>query len=236
MSYIVYKGVPIEQINFNIIRATSSTKYRNKYICDDIMCFDTEATNGFIINNKVVQFNYDNPEPYKECEKHSLVYFWSFAINENIYIGRELYDFLDLIRDLHNNCPFYKIIYIHNLSYDFNFLLNIFKFDSVFARKSRHPLVADVNKFRLTFRCSYLLTNLSLENWGDAYKLSIKKKVGHLDYSKIRTPLTPMTEEEIEYGVYDVMTMVAGLQYYKNQYEHIYNIPLTHTGKIRREC
>lgn len=236
MSYIVYKGVPIEQINFNIIRATSSTKYRNKYICDDIMCFDTEATNGFIINNKVVQFDYDNPEPYKECEKHSLVYFWSFAINENIYIGRELYDFLDLIRDLHNNCPFYKIIYIHNLSYDFNFLLNIFKFDSVFARKSRHPLVADVNKFRLTFRCSYLLTNLSLENWGDAYKLSIKKKVGHLDYSKIRTPLTPMTEEEIEYGVYDVMTMVAGLQYYKNQYEHIYNIPLTHTGKMRREC
>lgn len=236
MSYIVYKGVPIEQINFNIIRATSSTKYRNKYICDDIMCFDTEATNGFIINDKVVQFNYDNPEPYKECEKHSLVYFWSFAINENIYIGRELYDFLDLIRDLHNNCPFYKIIYIHNLSYDFNFLLNIFKFDSVFARKSRHPLVADVNKFRLTFRCSYLLTNLSLENWGDAYKLSIKKKVGHLDYSKIRTPLTPMTEEEIEYGVYDVMTMVAGLQYYKNQYEHIYNIPLTHTGKMRREC
>lgn len=236
MSYIVYKGVPIEQINFNIIRATSSAKYRNKYICDDIMCFDTEATNGFIINNKVVQFDYDNPEPYKECEKHSLVYFWSFAINENIYIGRELYDFLDLIRDLHNNCPFYKIIYIHNLSYDFNFLLNIFKFDSVFARKSRHPLVADVNKFRLTFRCSYLLTNLSLENWGDAYKLSIKKKVGHLDYSKIRTPLTPMTEEEIEYGVYDVMTMVAGLQYYKNQYEHIYNIPLTHTGKMRREC
>ena len=236
MSYIVYKGVPIEQINFNIIRATSSAKYRNKYICDDIMCFDTEATNGFIINNKVVQFDYDNPKPYKECEKHSLVYFWSFAINENIYIGRELYDFLDLIRDLHNNCPFYKIIYIHNLSYDFNFLLNIFKFDSVFARKSRHPLVADVNKFRLTFRCSYLLTNLSLENWGDAYKLSIKKKVGHLDYSKIRTPLTPMTEEEIEYGVYDVMTMVAGLQYYKNQYEHIYNIPLTHTGKMRREC
>lgn len=236
MSYIVYKGVPIEQINFNIIRATSSAKYRNKYICDDIMCFDTEATNGFVINNKVVQFNYDNPEPYKECEKHSLVYFWSFAINENIYIGRELYDFLDLIRDLHNNCPFYKIIYIHNLSYDFNFLLNIFKFDSVFARKSRHPLVADVNKFRLTFRCSYLLTNLSLENWGDAYKLSIKKKVGHLDYSKIRTPLTPMTEEEIEYGVYDVMTMVSGLQYYKNQYEHIYNIPLTHTGKMRREC
>lgn len=235
MSYIVYKGLPIEELNFNIVRA-KSTKYRNKYICDDVMCFDTEATNGFIINNKVVPFDYNNPKPFKDCEKHSLVYFWSFAINDNVYIGRELYDFVYLIHDLHNCCPFYKIIYIHNLSYDFNFLLNILKFDSVFARKTRHPLVAEIYKYKLEFRCSYLLTNLSLENWGDAYNLSIKKKVGSLDYSKIRTPLTPMTDEEIEYGVYDVLTMVAGLTHYKNQYEHIYNIPLTHTGKMRREC
>ena len=233
--YTVYQGLPIEEIKFNIVRA-NSTKYRNQYICDDIMCFDTEATNGFIINNKVVPFNYDNPKPFKDCEKHSLVYFWSFAINDNIYIGRELYDFVYLIHDLHRCCPFYKIIYIHNLSYDFNFLINIFKFDSVFARKSRHPLVADINKYKLEFRCSYLLTNLSLENWGDAYNLSIKKKVGSLDYSQIRTPITPMTNEEIEYGVYDVLTMVAGLKYYKEQYQHIYNIPLTHTGKMRREC
>ena len=235
MSYTVYQGVPIEQIQFDIVRA-KSTKYRNQYMCDDIMCFDTEATNGFIINNEVVPFDYNNPKPYKECEKHSLVYFWSFTINDNVYIGRELYDFVYLIHDLHRCCPFYKTIYIHNLSYDFNFLLNIFKFDSVFARKSRHPLVADIDRYKIEFRCSYLLTNLSLENWGDAYNLNIKKKVGSLDYSKIRTPNTPMTDEEIEYGVYDVLTMVAGLKYYKEQYGHIYNIPLTHTGKMRREC
>jgi len=235
MSYTVYQGLPINKIDFNVVRAAGS-KYRNKFVCDDIMCFDTEATNGFIINNKVVPFNYDNPKPFKECEKHSLVYFWSFAINDNIFIGRELYDFLDLIKELHQYCPFYKIIYIHNLSYDFNFLLNILKFDSVFARKSRHPLVANVNKFNIEFRCSYLLTNLSLESWGDAYNLSIKKKVGSLDYTKIRTPLTEMTSEEIEYGVYDVLTMVKGLTYYKENYKNVYNIPLTHTGKMRREC
>lgn len=233
--YSVYKGVEIEKIDFEIVKA-KSTKYRNQYICDDIMCFDTEATNGFILNDQVVSFDYSNPKPYKDCEKHSLVYFWSFAINGNIYIGRELYDFKYLLDDLHRCCPFYKIIYIHNLSYDFNFLLNIFKFDSVFARKSRHPLTADLNWYKTTFRCSYFLTNLSLENWGDAYNLKIKKKVGSLDYSQIRTPLTEMTDEEIEYGVADVETMVAGLTHYKKQYGHIYNIPLTHTGKMRREC
>ena len=233
--YIVYKGVPLSEINFNIVRATKS-KYRNRYCCDDVMCFDTEATNGFIINNKVVPFDYNNPKPFKECEKHSLVYFWSFAINDNVYIGRELYNFVYFIQELHKWCPFHKFIYVHNLSYDFNFLINIFKFDSVFARKTRHPLLAEIYKYKVEFRCSYFLTNLSLENWGDAYKLSIKKKVGDLDYSKIRTPLTEMTDTEIEYGMYDVMTMVAGLTYYREQYEHVYNIPLTHTGKMRREC
>lgn len=235
MSYSIYQGVPISQIDFEVIKADKG-KYKGKFVCDDIMCFDTEVTNGFIIDGEVVKFDYDDPEPFKECEKHSLVYFWSFAINQNVYIGRELRDFLILMKDLHYYCPFTKIIYVHNLSYDFNFMLNIFNFDSVFARKTRHPLVAEVNKYLTEFRCSYYLTNLSLENWGKAYNLITKKKVGLLDYSEIRTPLTKLTGKEIDYGAYDVLTQVAGLTYYKKQYGHIYNIPLTHTGKMRREC
>lgn len=235
MSYKLYQGKPISELKFNIVQATNG-KLRNKYVCDDIMCFDTEVTNGYIINGEVVPFDYDNPEPYKDCQKHSLVYFWSFAINENVYIGRELEEFVDLMKELHTHCPFFKYIYVHNLSYDFCFLLNVFKFDSVFARKSRHPMTADLRRFKTVFRCSYVLTNLSLENWGKAYNLDTTKKVGSLDYSKIRTPLTPMTDEEIAYGVYDVLTQVAGLKYFKKQYEHIFNIPLTHTGKMRREC
>ncbi len=235
MSYEIYQGVPISKIKFNIVKADRG-KYRYQSISDDIMCFDTEVTNGYIIDGEIVPFDYDNPEPYKDCEKHSLVYFWSFAINENVYIGRELKDFVKLMRELHTYCPFQKIIYVHNLSYDFCFLMNIFEFDSVFARKSRHPMVADVEKYRTTFRCSYFLTNLSLENWGKAYNLSITKKIGTLDYTKIRTPLTTMTKEEIDYGAYDVLTQVEGIKHYRNQYGHVYNIPLTHTGKMRREC
>ena len=235
MSYEIYQGVPISEIKFDIIKATSG-KYRYKFVSDDIMCFDTEVTNGYIIDGKVVNFDYDNPEPYANCEKHSLVYFWTFAINDNVYIGRELSDFKILMKDLNFYCPYEKIIYVHNLSYDFCFLINIFDFDSVFARKSRHPLTADLYRYHTTFRCSYFLTNLSLENWGKAYNLNVTKKVGSLDYSKIRTPLTEMSQEEIDYGAYDVLTQVEGLKYYKNKYEHIYNIPLTHTGKMRREC
>lgn len=233
--YEIYQGVPLSEIEFNIVKADKG-KYRYQYISDDVMCFDTEVTNGYIIDNEVVPFDYDNPEPYKDCEKHSLVYFWSFAIEDNVYIGRELKDFVDLMKDLNTYCPFQKIIYVHNLSYDFCFLINIFKFDSVFARKSRHPMTADIEKYKTTFRCSYFLTNLSLENWGKAYNLKRTKKVGSLDYSKIRTPLTPMTQEEIDYGAYDVLTQVEGIRHYKKQYGHIYNIPLTHTGKMRKEC
>lgn len=235
MSYKVYQGKPISDIKFQVVKAIRG-KYRYKYVCDDIMCFDTEVTNGYIINGKVVQFDYDNPKPYKDCDKHSLVYFWAFAINDNVYIGRELKDFVELMDDLFDYCPFQKFIYVHNLSYDFCFLINIFNFDSVFARKTRHPLTADLEEYTTTFRCSYYLTNLSLENWGKAYNLNVKKKVGSLDYNKIRTPLTVMTKEEIEYGVYDVLTQVEGLKYYKKRYGNVYNIPLTHTGKMRREC
>lgn len=235
MSYSIYQGVPISQIDFNIVKAETG-RYRQKYISDDIMCFDTEVTNGFIINGVVVQFDYDNPEEFKDCEKHSLVYFWAFAINDNVYLGRELKDFLEVMEDLNKYCPFQKIIFVHNLSYDFCFMMNIFKFDAVFARKSRHPLTADVYKYKTTFRCSYYLTNLSLENWGKAYNLLVRKKVGTLDYSKIRTPLTRLTKEEIDYGAYDVLTQVAGLRYYRRQYGHVYVIPLTHTGKMRKEC
>ena len=235
MSYEIYQGVPISKINFNIVKANKG-KYRYQYISDDIMCFDTEVTNGYIIDGEIVPFDYDNPEPYKDCEKHSLVYFWSFAINDNVYIGRELRDFVDLMDELYEYCPVHKIIYVHNLSYDFCFLINIFNFDSVFARKSRHPMVAELDDYETTFRCSYFLTNLSLENWGKAYNLNVTKKVGSLDYSKIRTPLTLMTKEEIDYGAYDVLTQVEGIKHYKEQYGHIYDIPLTHTGKMRKEC
>ena len=40
------------------------------------------------------------------------------------------------------------------------------------------------------FRCSYLLTNMSLATWAEQRKLPVKKLVGDLDYTVLRTLYT----------------------------------------------
>ena len=55
------------------------------------------------------------------------------------------------------------------------------------------------NEFpNIEFRCSYMLTRLSLETWGK--QLGVEKLVGFVDYEKLRTPLTPLTQEDLDYS------------------------------------
>lgn len=235
--YQLVRGKPFEEIVFTEIKAKKG-RYRNKMVCDDIFTFDTETTSDYIDENgKPFMFDYDEPEKAQNAIKHSLCYLWQFGINEDTrYIGRNLEDFALLLDNLRHYCPHLKIIYIHNLSFDFNFLLNVFKFDSVFARKPRHPMTARVNNVNVEFRCSFVLTNLKLETWATSNNLQARKKTGLLNYRQMRTPLTVLTRDEIDYSIGDLDVMYYGLLVYKNQYGHICNIPLTHTGKMREKC
>lgn len=234
--YEIKRGIPIKDINFSVLKATKG-RYRYKMVCDDIFTFDTESTSDFLDeNNRPFMFDYDNPEKSQKATKHSLVYLWQFGINDNRYVGRELSDFVDLLFELKQYCPFKKFIFIHYLSHDFNFLLNVLKFDDVFARTSRHPITASVNYFNVEFRCSYVLMQLGLEKWAESNNLPVKKLTGLLDYQVMRTPLTPLTDEEMDYALADLDVMYHGLLALKKQYGHICNFPLTHTGKTRLAC
>ena len=81
-----------------------------------------------------------------------------------------------------------------------------------------------------------MLVNLSLDTWAKEKKLEVKKLTGNLDYNKLRTPKTELTQEELDYCIHDVLVMYSGLKEYKEKYEHIIEIPLTQTGEVRREC
>lgn len=236
MSYIIQRGIPIKDIQFNVFKATSG-KYRYKMVCDNIFSFDTETTSDFLDeNNRPFMFDYDNPEKSQKAVKHSLVYLWQFGIDDNRYIGRSITDFEDLLYELKQYCPFRKLCFVHNLSFDFNFLCNILKFDEVFARKPRHPMTAYNSKYGIEFRCSYVLMSLSLEKWAESLNLPVRKKVGLLDYRVMRTPLTPLTKDEIDYAIADLDVIYYGIMVLRNKYGHVYNIPLTHTGKTRLAC
>lgn len=235
--YQLVRGKPIEQYNFTIVKAkTGSERYER--VCENIFLFDTETTSDFIDEfGNVFIFDYDNPKKAQDSIKHSVCYLWQFGIDdETRYIGRELSDFVLLLKKLQRYCPYIKSCFIHNLSFDFCFLQNVIQFSDVFARKPRHPMRAKAKDYNMIFKCSYVLMNLSLESWAKALKLPVQKHVGQLDYKKLRTPLTPLTADEIDYSLADLDVMYYGLDKLRKQYGALYKIPMTHTGKVRLLC
>lgn len=237
--YKLIRGKPIEEITFDYHEVTAG-KYRHKKVCQNIFTFDTETTSDFIdADGKPFIFDYDNPQKARDASKHSLCYLWQFGIDEDTrYIGRELTDFVDLLYKLKQHISKYSILicYIHNFAFDFNFLINILHFDDVFARNARHPMCATCNQYQIEFKCSYILSGLKLETWADSLKMPVKKQVGKLDYRQLRTPLTPLTQDNIDYAIADLDVIYYGIRSYREKYGGMENIPLTHTGKMRKAC
>lgn len=177
----------------------------------------------------------------QEQTKTAIMYIWQFAIKINnkdyVVYGRTWSDFLALLIRLTFwlglNDKKKMIIYIHNLGYEFQFIRKLFKWEKVFALEPRRVCYADVNGFE--FRCSYLLSGYSLDNLAKVYNLR-DQKLHTLDYKKIRTPLTPLTPDEINYCVNDVLVVNDFIAMKINQYGNVSNIPLTSTGEVRKEA
>ena len=166
----------------------------------------------------------------------SLTYIWQFGYADKVYYGRDLRDFKILLSELVKKVTGKPLIYVHNLSYEFHFLNNILSFDSdgVFARSAHKVMKCTPADFEIEFRCSYFLTRLSLEKWGE--NVGIEKMVGDLDYNKLRTPFTPLTPKELKYCEHDILVMYHGLLKYLEKYGSVYDIPLTQTGEDRSPC
>lgn len=164
------------------------------------------------------------------------MYIWMFGINDKVYYGRtykELYNFL-------NRIEFYttyekKIVYVHNLAFEFNWLRNIFKFKNVMARKSRKVMKCEIEEYNIEFRCTLFMTNSKLEKIPDLYKFEVKKLVGQLDYSKIRHSETKLSKKELEYCENDCLIIYEYIKKELETYETTKNTPLTSTSHVRRE-
>lgn len=224
---------PLSEIEFQ--NHYFKKKNRADIVNDDIMCFDIETSSGFLHKDSDTLEPYlgKSKKYYEDCKKFSICYVWQFSINDNIFWGRTLEDFKDFLQELEYYEPHKKIVYIHNFSFEFQFLINVLQFDYVFARQARKPLFAEWSTYQ--FRCSYFLTNMSLATWAEQRKLSVQKLVGDLDYTILRTPKTNLTDKELAYCFNDVLVMYFGLLQYKEKYGHIIDIPFTQTGEVRKE-
>lgn len=201
--------------------------------CNSIMTFDIEVTSAWLEDGKVIGYRKGESADYwNSLQPLALPYIWQFSCDGTVYYGRELWDFEQVLKDIPDNIQ--CIIWIHNEAYEFQFLSNFLEWDSVFARSAHKPMKAVPSKYKnIEFRCSYMLTRLSLDTWGK--QLGVLKATGDLDYEVLRTPLTPLTDEEMHYCEQDCRVVEAGIKYYTEKYGRQRNIPLTQTGTVRLE-
>lgn len=211
---------------------------RHKSISDTIYTFDIETTSLFHFNDGWDVFRYEEPkETYIDMEKVAFPYIFMFGIEDRVYYGRDFNDFEWVLKKISD--PFIsKVIWVHNLSYEMGFLphiLNKYTITDMCARDVRKPISFYITELNIYFRCSYMLTNLSLEKSAKEYT-NVRKLTGSLDYdARIRTPLTKLTQEELEYCKYDIVCLYEVIKYYRNKYGHVGDIPPTATSEVRQE-
>lgn len=183
---------------------------QRKKIDNTIYSFDIETTSYIKLDNKImegIKYQELSKEEKEKVEFCSCMYEWTFSINQDVYYGRkweELIEFLDRL-ELYN--PEHKIVFVHNLSFEFQFLKSVFDLKDVMARKSRKVMRCFMEDYNIEFRCSYFMSNCKLSKLPEIYNLPVKKLVGDLDYTKIRTPVTELTEKELEYCEHDCLVV-----------------------------
>lgn len=169
------------------------------------------------------------------------MYHWQVCIDGFVCFGRTWKEFLTFLRKMNRALKNYNeqhklICYIHNFSYEFQFLYSWIKLTNVFAIDKRKPLKAISKDFNIEFRCSYLLSNMNLkkfiENTPNAHYF---KGSGDLDYKKVFTPKSILTMSELGYCYNDVMGLYEAIIYLLRD-DTLTTIPLTSTGYVRREC
>ena len=174
--------------------------------------------------------------------QQSVMYIWQWQFGtEYTVIGRTWDEFIQLQLRIKSCIPsgHWLVVYVHNLSYEFQFLKGIYNFipDDIFAVASRKPIKCDMHGC-FEFRCSYKLTNMNLKQFTSKMGVEHIKLSGEdFDYSVKRYPWTDLTQEELEYCINDVLGLVEALnRLMERDGDTLQTIPLTSTGYVRRNA
>ena len=210
-----YENIPAQKRKKG--NQSTSQKY---YYKDIITAFDIETT--YI----------------KEIDQ-SVMYIWQWQLGDSCtVVGRTWWDFKKFIRILidHLDKTERLVVYVHNLSFEFQFLSGILEFipDDVFAVDHRKVLKATYQG-KIEFRCSYLQTNMNLRAFCE--KMGVKNYKLKMNYKKRRYWYTDLDQKEIAYCLNDVRGLVEAIQKeMERDGDNLYTIPLTSTGYARRDA
>lgn len=207
----------LESIPIKTIKTNKKIEYLNIE-----SAFDIETTSAKIQNQKT-----------------AFMYIWMFGIGygNNVYYGRTWDEFIQLCELLQETYQLRKerrlVIYVHNFSFEFQFMRNYLEWEQVFAVGERKPIKA-LSTYGIEFRDSYVLSGYSLAKTAENLtKHKVEKMVGDLDYSKIRTHETVLDDIEMGYCKNDIEVVNAYINEQIDQYSDITKIPMTNTGRVR---
>lgn len=212
--YNWFKDLPVQKRKKG--NQSSSQKY---YYKDIITAFDIETTYIKEIDNSVMY-----------------IWQWQFGSKCTV-IGRDWYSLRNFLKELKEILGDDRlVIFVHNLSFEFQFLSGVFSFspDDVFCMDHRKILKATYNK-SFEFRCSYLQTNMSLGAFCE--KMGVHNYKLKMNYSKPRFWYTDLTPKELAYCINDVRGLVEAIGVeMERDGDTFYSLPLTSTGYARRDA
>lgn len=173
------------------------------------------------------------------------MYHWQMCVGGILAYGRtwkEWESFLNrLIETMEVSQERKFVIYIHNMGFEFQFMKDFLKRSfgefRIFAPQKRKPIRIECDN-GLEFRCSWKLSNMSLEMFTDTEKdVEHVKMAGDLDYRKTRTPKTELTDIEFAYCMADVLGLYEAVKCkMEEDQDSLNSIPMTSTGYPRRDC
>ena len=202
------------------------TNRKNSAYVNTVNTFDIETT------------TIDNRGNGGKC--FGYMYIWQMCIDGFCVFGRTWKQYREFIAKLSKHYMTTEnkrlVIYVHNLSYEFQFIRNFFIWVDVFAKDKREVLKA-VDSNGIEYRCSYYLSNMSLAQFCENTEkcIHIKQDGEAYNYKKIRTPLTDLDNNEFGYCFCDVKGLAECIED-RLKDDTLATIPMTSTGYIRRMC
>lgn len=230
-NYEVVESYDCNNYNFPDVQFKKGNKKKTGFYCTVPMTYDIETTSYQGIRNE------DNDEWIEE--PFGIMYHWQVCFNGDIIMGRTWEEFCTFINRMISkynlNQDRHVIVYSHNLGFEWqNSQCFLGAWNNMFAVKTRTPLCVRLYN-GLELRCSWKLSNMSLEKFCESTKSQYTKASGDLDYNVWRTPSTPLTWDERGYCASDVKSLyhaiIAKMEEEGDDLEHI---PLTSTGYVRR--
>lgn len=213
-----------------VSRETYARKNKTS-ICSDFATLDTETTSIARLTD------WNNTET-----DIGFIYLVQLHVSGKNFIFRTIYDFKDAIEAVVipqlQEADASVVIYVHNLSFEFQFLKSVISIKDVFALKNRRIAKVTAYDGAIEFRCSYLLSNMSLEKFTENYNDEKYRKDKELiDYEVKRYPWSALSDEILYYSLMDVITLYKAIESIMNrECDTLRTIPMTNTGYVRRAC